>query len=101
MYGVINSEEMLSTKQLLCKLNVETKEYVLWEEPGGFVSEPIFVKNPEGKEEDDGVVLASVINVNDQTSSLLVLDAREFKELGRAVVKGITPATFHGIFQRK
>ena len=101
MYGVINSEEMLSTKQLLCKLNVENKEYVLWKEPGGFVSEPIFVKNPEGKEEDDGVVLASVINVNDQTSSLLVLDAREFKELGRAVVKGITPAAFHGIFQRK
>ena len=101
MYGVINSEEMLSTKQLLCKLNVENKEHVLWKEPGGFVSEPIFVKNPEGKEEDDGVVLASVINVNDQTSSLLVLDAREFKEIGRAVVRGITPATLHGIFQRQ
>lgn len=99
VYGVIGSDEMVFSK--LCKLNVETKENVLWEEPGGFVSEPVFVKNPEGKEEDDGVVLASVINVNDQTSSLLVLDAREFKELGRAVVKGITPATFHGIFQHK
>ena len=83
----------------LVKLNVETKEFVTWEESGGFASEPVFVKSPDGKAEDDGIVLSCVINVIDQTTSLLVLDAKEFKELGRAVVPGITPATFHGVFQ--
>ena len=83
----------------LVKLNVETKEVVTWEESGGFTSEPVFVKAPDGKTEDDGIVLSCVINVIDQTTSLLVLDAKEFKELGRAVVQGITPATFHGMFQ--
>lgn len=85
----------------LVKLNVETKEFVTWKEPGGFVSEPVFVKAPDGKEEDDGVVLSCVINVSDQTTSLLVLDAKEFKELGRAVVKRITPMTLHGLFQKE
>ena len=78
---------------------METKEFATWEESGGFVSEPVFVKASDGKEEDDCVVLSCVINVNDQTTSLLVLNAKEFKELGRAVVKGITPPNFHGFFQ--
>ena len=97
VYGVGAGNEMIFGK--LVKLNVETKEFVTWEDPGGFASEPVFVKAPDGKEEDDGVVLSSVINIPDQTTSLLVLDAKEFKELGRAVVKGITPLTLHGLFQ--
>ena len=83
----------------LVKLNVETKEFVTWEESGGFTSEPVFVKAPDGNAEDDGVVLSCVINPTDQTTSLLVLDAKEFKELGRAVVQGVVPATLHGLFQ--
>ena len=83
----------------LVKLNVETKEFVTWEESGGFTSEPVFVKAPDGKAEDDGVVLSCVINPTDQTTSLLVLDAKEFKELGRAVVQGVVPVDFHGLFQ--
>ena len=78
---------------------METREFVTWEESGGCASEPIFVKAPHGKEEDDGVVLSCVVNVCDQTTSLLVLDAKDFKELGRAVIPGATPATFHGSFQ--
>ena len=96
VYGVGGEEDALFG--LLVKLNVETKEFVTWKEPGGFVSEPVFVKAPDGKEEDDGVVLSCVINIPDQTTSLLVLDAKEFKELGQAVVKGITPMAFHGMY---
>ena len=59
----------------------------------------VFVRTPDGKAEDDGVILSCVINVKDQTTSLLILDAKEFKELGRAVVQEVTPATLHGIFQ--
>lgn len=95
VYGVGSSGDELSGK--LVKLNVDTKEFVVWEESGGFPSEPVFVKAPHGKAEDDGVVLSCVISC--QTTSLLVLDAKEFKELGRGVVQGTTPMTFHGMFQ--
>ena len=58
------------------------------------------MKAPDGKEEDDSVVLSCVVNIPDQTTYLLVLDAKEFKELGRGVVKGITPMSFHtGFFK--
>ena len=98
VYGMAGDERALFLK--LVKLNVETKEFVTWEESGGFTSEPVFVKAPDGKVEDDGVVLSCVINPSrDQTTSLLVLGAKEFKELGRAVVQGVVPATLHGIFQ--
>ena len=97
VYGVGDVDGGIFSR--LIKLNVETKEFVTWKELGGFVSEPVFVKAPKGKEEDDGVVLSCVINIPDQSTSLLVLDAKEFKELGRAVVKGITPVALHGLFQ--
>ena len=96
VYGVRGVDDSMFGQ--LVKLNVETKEAVTWQEPEGAVSEPVFVKAPDGKEEDDGVVLSCVINIRDQTTSLLVLDAKEFKELVRAVVKGVTPMTFHGLF---
>ncbi|XP_078350150.1 carotenoid-cleaving dioxygenase, mitochondrial-like [Oculina patagonica] len=99
VYGVADVNEVIFGQ--LVKLNVETKDVVTWKEPGGFVSEPVFVKAPDGKEEDDGVVLSCVINIPDQTTSLLVLDAKDFKELGRAVVKRVTPMSLHGLFQEE
>lgn len=70
-----------------------------WQESGTYPSEPVFVKAPDGKAEDDGVILSCVINPKDQTTSLVVLDAKELKELGRGVIQGVTPANFHGLFQ--
>lgn len=97
VYGVGTKEFVFDH---LIKVNVETKECVTWEEPEGFTSEPVFVKKPDGKDEDDGVVLSSVINTRDQTTSLLVLNAKDFKELGRAIVNGVTPMNLHGLFQK-
>ena len=55
---------------------------------GYFPSEPVFVKNPNSSEEDDGVILSSVINLNPEDPIfLLVLDAKTFTELGRAEVR--------------
>jgi len=48
------------------------------------------VKNPKGVDEDDGVVLSSVINVNPEDPTfLLILDAKTFTEIGRAEVEKI------------
>lgn len=88
-----------TTFRKLIKLNVETRKFVEWQEWGAYPSEPVFVKAADGKAEDDGVILSCVINPKDQTTSLVVLDAKELKELGRGVVQGVTPANFHGLFQ--
>ena len=54
---------------------------------GMYASEPIFVPNPEGTEEDDGIVLANVMNSNPgQLPFLLILDAHTFDEIARAEV---------------
>ena len=97
MYGVVSSTH--TTFRKLIKLNVETRKFVEWQESGAYPSEPVFVKAPDGKAEDDGVILSCVINPTDQTTSLVVLDAKELTELGRGVIQGVTPANFHGLFQ--
>lgn len=100
MYGV-GSVACQAVYGKLIKLNVDTKEFVTWEEPNGFPSEPAFVKAPGGNREDDGVILSCVINTSDQTTSLLVLDAKNFKEMGRAVFRCVTTPTFHGMFKEQ
>lgn len=36
----------------------------MWEQPGFYPSEPVFVPSPAATEEDDGVVLSVVITPN-------------------------------------
>ena len=67
-----------------------------WQESGAYPSEPVFVKAPDGKAEDDGVILSCVINPKDQTTSLVVLDA---KELTPGEKQGLSSKTTHGQLQ--
>lgn len=58
--------------------------------------EPIFVPDPQGTEEDEGVLLSVVLDGMRGTSYLLVLDARTFEEVGRADLEVAVPFGFHG-----
>ena len=62
-------------------------------------AEPVFVPSPNVESEDDGVLVTMVMNENDN-DFLSILDAKDLKELARAVmpenVKG--SFTFHGFF---
>ena len=58
----------------------------------------MFVPAPRPETEDDGLVLSAVIDVENNTTFLLVLDARDFKEIAIAVVPGATPYPLHGRF---
>ncbi|TNN01448.1 hypothetical protein fugu_010830 [Takifugu bimaculatus] len=83
----------------LIKMDVHSKSMKVWEQPGFYPSEPIFVPSPGAAEEDDGVILSVVITPNkDRSTFLLVLDARTFEELGRARVPVNIPYGFHGTF---
>ncbi|CAL8336091.1 unnamed protein product [Boreogadus saida] len=83
----------------LIKMDINSKQMKVWERPGLYPSEPVFVPSPDATEEDDGVVMAVVITPNkDKSTFLLVLDAKTFKELGRAEVPVNIPYGFHGTF---
>lgn len=97
VYGLFCTEKA-GFHNALVKLNVKTKEEIKWGDDNMYASEPVFVPHPGSTEEDDGVVLSVVIDVCNQKTFLLVLDAKTFKEVGRAEVPFIIPATIHGTF---
>ncbi|XP_040832895.1 beta,beta-carotene 9',10'-oxygenase isoform X2 [Ochotona curzoniae] len=83
----------------LIKVDVVNKTLKVWRKDGFYPSEPVFVSVPGANEEDDGVVLSVVITPNQKESNfLLVLDAKNFEELGRAEVPVQMPYGFHGTF---
>jgi beta,beta-carotene 9',10'-dioxygenase len=72
-----------------------------WSEPGAYPGEPVFVRTPGGEtpgseREDDGVLLSVVLDAVDGTSFLLILDATDLSEIGRAHVPQHIPFGFHG-----
>ncbi|KAM8927666.1 carotenoid-cleaving dioxygenase, mitochondrial-like [Pelodytes ibericus] len=83
----------------LLKVDITTKEAKVWSEEGFYPSEPIFVPHPESTEEDDGILLSAVLTPHqDKNTFLLIMDAKEFTEIGRAEVPVQMPYGFHGIF---
>ncbi|XP_031706128.1 beta,beta-carotene 15,15'-dioxygenase [Anarrhichthys ocellatus] len=97
VYGNCVEESVLAKE--IAKLDTETKERVYWSEDNCLPSEPVFIPKPNGESEDDGVVLASVINSNTgQSSFLLILDGRTFKEVARAYVNATLNRDMHGLF---
>ncbi|XP_027511441.1 beta,beta-carotene 9',10'-oxygenase isoform X1 [Corapipo altera] len=83
----------------LIKVDVETKNFKIWQEDGFYPSEPVFVPVPNATAEDSGVILSVVVSpTENQSAFLLILDAETFRELGRAEVPVQMPYGFHGIF---
>lgn len=92
--GVGEEESFLDR---LIKIDVESGEAIEWREPGAFPGEPVFVPSPERNgREDEGVLLSVVLDAGASTSYLLVLDAGDLAELGRARVPHHIPFGFHG-----
>lgn len=58
--------------------------------------EPLFIPNPEGTEEDDGILLCVVLDGRKKKSYMLALDARNMKEVARAEMEGVMSFGFHG-----
>ncbi|XP_022104407.1 beta,beta-carotene 15,15'-dioxygenase-like [Acanthaster planci] len=84
----------------LVKIDTKTKTHLTWSSLSGshYPSEAVFVPNPDGVEEDDGVVLSLVLDAEPTKNPfLLVLDARTFQELARAEVENL-PFGIHGVF---
>ncbi|XP_035671225.1 beta,beta-carotene 15,15'-dioxygenase-like [Branchiostoma floridae] len=70
----------------------------LWSRPNHYAGEPIFVADPNGTEEHDGVILSSVLDGDRGLNYLLILDARTMKEINTAYMPTWIPFGFHGQF---
>ena len=84
----------------IAKVDTETGHTISWSEPGCYPGEPVFVAEPGGESEDDGVLLSVVLDGGAERSFLLVLDAGDLSELARAEVPHHIPFGFHGQFAR-
>lgn len=86
----------------IAKTDVHTRAALLWSGPRGHSpGEPIFVPRPGGTDEDDGVLLAVVLDGTLERSYLLCLDARTMEELGRAEADFAIPTGLHGAHQAR
>jgi len=90
------AKEELINSEGLYKVNTHTNEVLEWSEKGCSSGEPVFVAAPNAQEEDDGVVLTVILDHVRKDSFLLVLDAKSFREIGRARAPHVIPAGFHG-----
>ena len=82
----------------LIKLDLKTKQHLLWHCNNCYTTEPIFVPTPQAQEEDDGVILSTILDCNEKKSFLVILDAKTMKEMARAYVSHHIPFTIHSKF---
>lgn len=97
VYGV--GDHYLSTFfDVLVKYDMETHTASYFSIQGHSPGEAIFIPNPKGTEEDDGVLLSVVLDGYAEKSYLLVLDAKTMKEVGRASMECVVGFGFHGAY---
>ena len=92
-YGAVGEAHWIDR---IVKVDVATGAAGTWSEEGCYPGEPVFVAEPDAQEEDAGALLSVTLDARAQTSFLLVLDARDLSELGRARVPHHIPFSFHG-----
>lgn len=97
-YAVSHNRNWPSLVGQLLKIDVRSKNCLVWFEPHTYPGEPVFVAAPNATTEDDGVILSVVLDGIKAQSFLLLLDAHSFTELGRAYLPHHVPLEFHGLF---
>ncbi len=80
----------------IAKIDCEEGSATEWSEQSVYVEEPVPVQHPDGDAEDDGVVLATAVDVEDERSALLIFDAATLEERARAILPHAEPFGFHG-----
>lgn len=60
--------------------------------------EAIFVPNPDGEAEDDGVLMTIGFDGVKEQSYLFILNATDLTVIDRAYTQHIVPLSFHGAF---
>lgn len=100
-YTFVYGDHLTSSTELaneLIKINVKNGSSQKWSAKDCYPTEPIFIAAPQAKAEDDGAILCVVLDTHTKQSFLLVLDAKNMKELARIYVPHHIPFTVHSGF---
>lgn len=95
-FPTLPGDHLDKTLRPIYKLDVTSKKVLEWSEEGCYPGEPVFAAAPKATSEDDGVILTVVLDNRHTSSFLLVLNAKNLKELGRATVSHQIPEGLHG-----
>jgi carotenoid cleavage dioxygenase-like enzyme len=76
----------LSGYNQLVRIDLNSGRDRIWTAAGCSPGEPIIVRRPGAKRDDDGVVLSLVWDAAREAAFMLVLDATSFAEIGRAAL---------------
>merc|ERR1712150_17503 len=79
----------------LAKRNFCTGERRGLYDPGLYPSEPQFIPNPNGSDEDDGVLVGLVFDSYRNTSFVQAIDAKTMKQIARAELNTHVPFQVH------
>lgn len=82
----------------LVKVDVGEGSARTWRQQGTYPGEPVFVRDPDGEGEDEGVVLSVILDPAAGRSVLVVLDAETLTERARVGAPHAIPFGFHGQF---
>lgn len=99
-YGLVFRGKSTMMDGLVKHDNSPEQKHLLWEKHAHTPGEAIFIPDPAGTEEDDGVLLTVVLDGRSGLSYLLVLDAKTMREVARAEMDWAVPLGFHGTFGR-
>ncbi|KAL3067660.1 hypothetical protein OYC64_022076 [Pagothenia borchgrevinki] len=98
-YFYASKMELSAHPSKIAKFDVVSRNLLEWHQENCFASEPVFVASPGAVEEDDGVILSSVISPDPNISPfMLVLDAKTFTEIARASIDADVHMDLHGLF---
>lgn len=100
MYGItVKPDGKTITKNGMVKKNVcEKGRDLAYISDNVYFSETIFVPTPNGKEEDDGILLSSVLDGNAKKSYLYIIDPKTMNITNKAELPTLVPYTLHGDF---
>jgi carotenoid cleavage dioxygenase-like enzyme len=80
----------------LCKFDLMTKQFKVWNQAHCQALEPVFISAPYAEEEDEGIILSVIYDEEEKRSFLLALDGQSFEEIARAELPWHIPGSFHG-----
>ena len=78
------------------KVDLETGKTLEWFKEDHFPTEPNFIPRPGATEEDDGVLLSTVLGGDRNSSYLLILDAKTMQPVAEANAPIFVPYSSHG-----
>lgn len=102
VYGLgLKETQDIEVNNQLVKIDVRSGDLKVWYHKGMYPSEPLFVETPGSSSEDDGIILSVVLDIQKQSSFLLLLNASDFTEIARAYAPVHLPIGLHGMFYQK